>query len=150
MEVEGQWKVFRMVYKRREEQQVELIEWILDDKNFKEAIKAVRKNKGAPGIDRMTVDELYEYFRKHAEEIKTQIREKKYKLRPVRRVYIPKVNGKQRTLGIHTVVDRTIQQATAQVLSLGYEKYFSNYSQGFRSNRSCHTAIAQAMEYLND
>ena len=129
---------------------MELIEWILSERNLKAAIRSVKGNKGAAGIDEMTVEELDEYFQKHGEEIKGQIRGKKYKPQPVRRVYIPKANGKQRPLGIPTVVDRVIQQATAQVLSLGYERYFSQYSHGFRPHRSCHTAMEQALEYLNE
>ena len=139
-----------MLYKQKEEQQVELIEWILSERNLKAAIRSVKGNKGAAGIDEMTVEELDEYFQKHGEDIKAQIRGKKYKPQPVRRVYIPKANGKQRPLGIPTVVDRVIQQATAQVLSLGYERYFSQYSHGFRPHRSCHTAMEQALEYLNE
>ena len=129
---------------------MELIEWILQDRNIDEAVKAVKRNKGAAGVDEMTVDELDEYFAKHKEEIKSQIREKKYKPNPVRRVYIPKANGKQRPLGIPTVVDRVVQQATAQILSLGYDKYFSDNSYGFRPNRDCHQAIGKAIEYLNE
>lgn len=127
-----------------------MIEWILQDRNIDEAIKAVKRNKGAAGIDEMQVDELDAYFREHKDEIKTQIREKKYKPNPVRRVYIPKANGKQRPLGIPTVVDRTVQQATAQILSKGYDKYFSDSSYGFRPGRDCHQAIERALEYLND
>ena len=129
---------------------MELIEWILKEENLKAAIKAVRQNKGAAGIDKMPVDALDGYFREHGEEIKAQIREKKYKPQPVRRVYIPKANGKQRPLGIPTVVDRVIQQATAQVLSQSYERYFSEHSHGFRPNRSCHTAMLEALRYLNE
>ena len=129
---------------------MELIEWILQDKNIDEAIKAVKRNKGAAGIDEMQVDELDAYFREHRDEIKTQIRERKYKPNPVRRVYIPKANGKQRPLGIPTVVDRVVQQATAQILSKGYDKYFSDSSYGFRPGRGCHQAIERALEYLND
>ena len=129
---------------------MELIEWILQDRNIDEAIKAVKRNKGAAGIDEMQVDELDAYFREHREEIKSQIREKKYKPNPVRRVYIPKANGKQRPLGIPTVVDRVVQQATAQILSKGYDKYFSDSSYGFRPGRDCHQAIERALEYLND
>ena len=129
---------------------MELIEWILDERNLEAAIRNVRRNKGAAGIDKMTVEELDEYFQKHGEAIKAQIREKKYKPQPVRRVYIPKANGKQRPLGIPTVVDRVIQQATAQVLSLGYEQYFSPNSHGFRPYRSCHTAMEQVLGYLNE
>ena len=83
---------------------MELIEWILDERNLKAAIRNVRRNKGAVGIDKMTVEELDEYFQKHGEAINAQIREKKYKPQPVRRVYIPKANGKQWPLGIPTVV----------------------------------------------
>ena len=138
------------LYKQKEMQQVEVIDRILSDENIKAAIQAVKSNKGAPGIDKMTVDALEEYFAKHGAEIKEQIRVKKYKPQPVRRVYIPKANGKQRPLGIPTVVDRVIQQAVAQILSLGYERYFSGHSHGFRPGRSCHTAMEQALAYLND
>ena len=98
----------------------------------------------------MSVEELDGYFAKHREEIKSQIRDGKYKPIPVRRVYIPKSNGKKRPLGIPTVVDRVVQQATAQVLSLGYDKYFSEHSYGFRPGRSCQQAIEEALVYLNE
>lgn len=129
---------------------MELIDRILSDRNLDVAIQAVKSNKGAAGIDKMTVYALEGYFAEHREEIKAQIREKKYKPQPVRRVYIPKANGKQRPLGIPTVVDRVIQQAVAQVLSREYEPYFSEYSYGFRPNRDCHKAIGKVLEYLNN
>lgn len=129
---------------------MELIEWILQDENINKAIKSVKKNKGAYGIDKMSVEELDGYFATHREEIKSQIRDGKYKPIPVRRVYIPKSNGKKRPLGIPTVVDRVVQQATAQVLSLGYDKYFSGHSYGFRPGRSCQQAIEEALVYLNE
>ena len=129
---------------------MELIEWIIADENIDKAIKAVKANKGAPGIDKMPVRELDGYFHKHREEIKAQIRNKEYKPKPVRRVYIPKANGKKRPLGIPTVVDRTVQQMVAQVLSLGYERYFSDHSYGFRPGRDAQMAIEKALEYLND
>lgn len=129
---------------------MELIEWILQDENINKAIKSVKKNKGAYGIDKMPVEELDGYFAKHREEIKSQIRDGKYKPIPVRRVYIPKSNGKKRPLGIPTVVDRVVQQATAQVLSLGYDKYFLEHSYGFRPGRSCQQAIEEALVYLNE
>lgn len=129
---------------------MELIERILRQENLDAAIKAVESNKGAPGIDKMPVDALRLYFSEHGQEIITQIMEKKYKPQPVRRVYIPKANGKMRPLGIPTVVDRVIQQAVAQVLSKGYDRYFSEYSYGFRPNRDCHQAISKASEYLNE
>lgn len=128
---------------------MELIDRILSDENIKAAIHAVKSNKGAPGIDKMPVGTLESYFSEHGEEIKAQIRAKKYQPQPVRRVYIPKANGKMRPLGIPTVVDRVIQQAVAQVLSRGYERYFSEHSHGFRPNRSCQTAMEQALGYLN-
>ena len=127
-----------------------LMDLILSEGNLKRAIRSVKKNKGAPGIDKMTVGELDEYFRLHGNEIRKQILAKQYKPQPVRRVYIPKTNGKQRPLGIPTVVDRVIQQAVAQVLVKGYEPRFSQHSYGFRPNRDCHMAMAQVLEYLNE
>lgn len=129
---------------------MELIDRILREENIKMAVKAVKSNKGAAGIDRMQVSELERYFAEYGEEVKEQIRAKKYKPQPVRRAYIPKANGKQRPLGIPTVVDRVVQQATAQVLTLGYERYFSDTSYGFRPGRSCHTAMKKVLEYLNE
>ena len=128
---------------------MELIDRILNDENINAAIHAVQSNKGAPGIDKMPVGVLKSYFAEHGEEIKQQIRAKKYQPQPVRRVYIPKANGKMRPLGIPTVVDRVIQQAIAQILSRGYERYFSEFSYGFRPNRDCHKAIEKVLEYLN-
>lgn len=127
-----------------------LIEEILDYQNLNEAIKRVKSNKGASGVDKMTVEQLEPYFHTHQEEIVESIMNKTYKPQPVRRVYIPKSNGKLRPLGIPTVVDRVIQQAIAQRLTPIYEKVFSNYSYGFRPNRDCHTAMEKVLEYLNE
>ena len=129
---------------------MELLEKVLDDKNLFEAYKQVYKNKGASGVDGVTVDELGYYMYQHKEEIKEQIRKRKYKPSPVRRVYIPKDNGDKRGLGIPTVVDRVIQQAIVQVLSPIYEKQFRETSYGFRPNRSCEQAIIKLLEYFND
>ena len=129
---------------------MELIEWILEERNMLTAIKAVKQNKGAAGVDGMTVEELDEWYIMNGEEVKEEIRSKKYKPQPVRRVYIPKANGKKRPLGIPTVTDRVIQQATAQILSQGYEKYFSENSYGFRPERDCHKAVKKALEYMNE
>lgn len=129
---------------------MELIEEILNQRNLEEAIKAVKSNKGAPGIDKMTVNEIDEYFNRHMDEIKTSIMSKKYRPLPVRRVYIPKPNGKKRPLGIPSVRDRVIQQSVTQVLSAKYDKYFSEHSYGFRPNRSAHGAIDEVLDYLNE
>ena len=135
---------------RKERTSMELLEKILNDKNLFEAYKQVYKNKGASGVDGITVDELGYYMYQHKEEIKEQIRSRKYKPSPVRRVYIPKDNGDKRGLGIPTVVDRVIQQAIVQVLSPIYEEQFSETSYGFRPNRSCEMAIIKLLEYFND
>lgn len=129
---------------------MELMEKILSKENLDRAIKAVKSNKGAPGIDNMPVEALDEYFAKNMESIKLDLWNKKYKPMPVKRVYIPKPNGKKRPLGIPTVRDRVIQQATAQVLIEIFDASFSVYSCGFRPGRDCHTAINIALEYLNE
>ena len=129
---------------------MELIEVITSKENLNRAYKKVVENKGAGGIDEMTVAELGDYIRENKESIVNSLRNRTYMPKPVRRVYIPKSNGKKRPLGIPTVLDRTIQQAIAQPISEIYEEVFSKYSYGFRPNRSCHDAIKQALEYLND
>jgi group II intron reverse transcriptase/maturase len=135
---------------RKERTSMELLEKVLDDKNLFRAYKQVYKNKGTSGIDGITVEELGHYMYLHKEEIKEQIRNRKYKPSPVRKVYIPKENGDKRGLGIPTVVDRLIQQAIVQVLSPIYEQQFSETSYGFRPNRSCEMAIIKLLEYFND
>ena len=128
---------------------MELIEVILSKENLNRAYKKVVANKGAGGVDGVTVEELGNYIRENREKIITSLRNRTYIPKPVRRVYIPKDNGKKRPLGIPTALDRTIQQAIAQPISDIYEKIFSSYSYGFRPGRSCHDAIRQALEYLN-
>ena len=129
---------------------MELIEKILSEENFNEAIRRVKSNKGAPGIDKMTVKEIDEYFSEHKEDIKKSIMTMGYRPLPVRRVYIPKANGKKRPLGIPTVRDRVIQQMTAQQLNLIYEPTYSEHSYGFRTGRDCHGAIEEVLQYLNE
>lgn len=129
---------------------MKLMEVILQDENLEEAIKRVKSNKGVAGVDKMTVDEIDEYFKSNKETIKKQILEKKYRPQPVRRVYIPKSNGRKRPLGIPTVVDRVIQQAIAQVLTKIYDDTFSDNSFGFRPNRSAQNAIMRTLDYLNE
>lgn len=126
------------------------MEKILSEENLEMAIRAVKSNKGAPGIDKMTVDRLDEYFKENEDTIKKALWNKEYKPQPVRRVYIPKPNGKKRPLGIPTVVDRTVQQATAQVLMDLFDPYFSDNSYGFRPNRSAQMAIGKVVDYLNE
>lgn len=129
---------------------MELIDQILSQSNLKEAIKRVKANKGAAGVDKRTIYEIDDYFKKHQVEIKQSIRAMKYKPQAVRRVYIPKANGKKRPLGIPTVVDRVIQQAISQVLKKIYDPEFSAYSYGFRPKRSAHDAMEQVLEYLDE
>lgn len=129
---------------------MKLMEVILQDENLEEAIKRVKSNKGVAGVDKMTVGEIDEYFKANKETIKKRILEKKYRPQPVKRVYIPKSNGKKRPLGIPTVVDRGIQQAITQVLSKIYDDTFSDNSFGFRPNRSAQDAIMRTLDYLNE
>ena len=129
---------------------MELLEKILSKQNLNLAYKQVYKNKGASGVDGVTVDELFSYIKEHKEEILWKIRNRKYKPFPVRRVYIPKENVKLRKLGIPSVIDRVIQQAIVQVLTPIYEEQFSNSSFGFRPNRCCEQAVIKALECFND
>lgn len=129
---------------------MELLEKILSKQNLNLAYKQVYKNKGASGVDGVTVDELFSYIKEHQEEILWKIRNRKYKPQPVRRVYIPKENGKLRKLGIPSVIDRVLQQAIVQVLTPIYEEQFSDNSYGFRPNRCCEQAVIKALECFND
>ena len=128
----------------------ELLEKILDEENLQKALKAVKANKGASGVDGMKVNELEDYLKDHKEEILFKVRERKYKPLPVRRVGIPKGDGTLRPLGIPSVRDRWLQQAIYQVLSPICEEVFSESSFGFRINRRCEDAIIKALEYFND
>ena len=129
---------------------MELLEKILSKQNLNLAYKQVYKNKGASGVDGVTVDELFSYIKEHKEEILWKIRNRKYKPLPVRRVYIPKENGKLRKLGIPSVIDRVLQQAIVQVLTPIYEEQFSDNSYGFRPNRCCEQAVIKALECFNN
>jgi group II intron reverse transcriptase/maturase len=106
-------------------------------------LKQVRQNKGAPGIDGMTVDELPDYLRHHWPEIRAQLEVGTYRPQPVKRVEIPKPDGKTRPLGIPTVLDRFIQQAIAQIISAQWEPRFHPHSYGFRPQRSAHQAVRE-------
>ena len=128
----------------------QLLEEILSRENMMRAYKRVVANKGASGVDGITTEEVKQYLIEHWEEIREQIRNRKYKPLPVRRVEIPKPNGGVRNLGIPSVVDRIIEQAIAQRLTPIVEPLFSDYSYGFRPKRRAQQAIIKLLEYLND
>ena len=128
----------------------ELLEEILSDENIALAQKRVYANKGASGVDGVTVQELAEYMQENWARIKGEIRERKYKPQPVLRVEIPKESGGVRKLGIPSVIDRVVEQAITQILSPIWEPLFHDHSYGFRPNRSCEQAIMKLLEYFND
>lgn len=128
----------------------ELLERILCDENMKLAQKRVYANKGAGGVDGVTIQELDEYMSKNWNNIRQEIYNRTFKPQPVLRVEILKENGGKRKLGIPTVVDRTIQQAIVQVLSPIFEPIFSENSYGFRPGRNCEQAILKLLDYFNE
>ena len=132
------------------EQTEGLLERILTQNNLNLAYKQVKRNKGAGGIDGMQVDELLPYLKENQKELVQSLRDGKYRPKPVRRVEIPKENGKTRKLGIPTVVDRLIQQAVTQVLSPIFEKQFSDNSFGFRPKRSTHDALRRCQTNITE
>ena len=127
-----------------------LMEQILSKENLNTAYLQVVRNKGAEGVDGMKYTELKEYLAKNGEIIKEQLRTRKYKPQPVRRVEIPKSDGGVRNLGVPTVTDRLVQQAIAQVLTPIYEEQFHDHSYGFRPNRCAQQAIITALDMMND
>lgn len=129
---------------------MELLEEILNPNNLNKAYKKVVANKGVAGVDGITVEEEFDYLKENGDRIKNQIRKRRYKPQPVKRVQIPKENGKMRNLGIPTVTDRIIQQAIFQVISPIFEKQFNDNSFGFRPGKSCEQAVIKALEYIND
>ena len=128
-----------------------LMEQILHKDNLNKAYKKVKSNKGAGGVDGMSVDELLGFLKDNQKQLIQKIKDGKYKPNPVRRVEIPKeTKGEFRKLGVPTVVDRVFQQAIIQVLSPIYEKQFSENSFGFRPNRGAHDALKQCQTNVND
>ena len=127
-----------------------LFERIIARNNLNDAFKRVKANKGSHGVDGMKVDELLQYLKENGDSLRQSLLEGSYKPNPVRRVEIPKPDGKKRPLGIPTAVDRVIQQAIAQVLSPIFEKKFSDNSYGFRPNRSAHQAILKCKKYMDE
>ena len=127
-----------------------LLEEILEPENLNKAYKQVKRNKGSHGIDGMEVGELLSYLKDRGDVLRQSLLDGKYRPNPVRRVEIPKDGGKRRQLGIPTVVDRMVQQAIQQQLSIIYEPLFSETSYGFRPKRSAHDALKKCQEYANE
>ena len=123
---------------------------ICDPSNLNRAYKRVKANKGAPGVDRLTVQEMLDYLRANGQELREQLLNGKYEPKPIRGVKIPKPDGSKRQLGIPTVIDRLVQQAVLQQLEPIYEAEFSDSSYGFRPNRSAHDALRKARQYVAD
>lgn len=128
---------------------VHLMEQVCDPKNLLRAYRRVRSNKGKPGVDGMTVQQLADWLREHSAALTASLLEGTYRPHSVRGVLIPKPDGGQRQLGIPTVVDRLVQQMILQVLEPIFDPTFSNSSYGFRPGRSAHQALEQARQYVN-
>jgi len=126
----------------------QLMEEVCERENCLQAYKRVKSNKGSPGIDGMTVEQLPGYLKEHWPAIREQLLSGTYKPQPVRRVEIPKPDGGVRQLGIPTVLDRMVQQAVMQVLQGMWDAEFSEHSHGFRPGRSAHQAVAEAQKYI--
>jgi RNA-directed DNA polymerase len=124
------------------------METIVERDNLRKALAQVRRNKGAPGIDAMSVDDLAAYLKDHWPAIRAQLLDGTYRPQPVRRVEIPKASGGTRPLGIPTVLDRFIQQAVLQVLQADWDPTFDEHSFGFRPGRSAHRAVKRAQDYI--
>jgi RNA-directed DNA polymerase len=125
-----------------------LMEAVVERENLKKALAQVKRNKGAAGVDRMSVDALPAYLKEHWPTIRAQLLAGNYRPHPVRRVEIPKPSGGTRPLGIPTVLDRFIQQAVMQVLQTDWDPTFSEASFGFRPGRSAHQAVERAQAYI--
>ena len=124
------------------------MEEVIERENRREALRRVKANKGSPGVDGMTVEEIEGYLEEHWPAIREQLLSGSYKPQPVKRVEIAKPEGGMRKLGIPTVLDRFIQQAVMQVLQRRWDLTFSPHSYGFRPKRSAHQAVAQAQQYI--
>jgi RNA-directed DNA polymerase len=125
-----------------------MMEEIVERENLKVALRRVKANKGAPGVDGLTVDQLDDHLKQHWPAIRERLLSGTYRPKPVKRVEIPKPDGGVRKLGIPTVLDRFIQQAVMQVLQRRWDPEFSNRSYGFRPGRSAHQAVAQAQQFI--
>ena len=138
---------FNRIWKKRDSAEPDILGKILEKDNLNRAYKRVKANKGAPGIDGMTVEDALPWLKEHNYELVQKIRSGHYTPSPVRRKEIPKPDGGVRKLGIPTVIDRIIQQATAQQLMPIYEPLFSDGSYGYRPGRSAKDAIQKIKEY---
>ena len=127
-----------------------LMDAALERRNMQAALRRVKKNRGSPGVDGMTTDELLPYLWDHWKEIKSSLLDGTYQPSPVRRKEIEKTGGGTRELGIPTVLDRLIQQALLQVLQPLFDPTFSEHSHGFRPGRSAHGAIREAQRYVQE
>ena len=127
-----------------------LMELVCERQNLQAALKRVRKNKGSPGIDGMTVEELPDYLRAHWSELREHLLSGAYRPSPVKQQLIPKSGGGMRKLGIPTVLDRFIQQALLQVLQPMFDPGFSEHSYGFRPRRRAHDAVVQAQRFVQE
>jgi len=126
-----------------------LLEEVLRRENLMEALKRVRSNRGAPGVDGMTVEALTPYLKENWPRIREELLNETYAPQPIRRVEIPKPDGKGvRLLGIPTVLDRLIQQSILQVLTPVFDPHFSESSYGFRPGRGCHDAVVAAQAHV--
>jgi RNA-directed DNA polymerase len=125
-----------------------LMEEVCEWENCKQALQRVKANKGSPGVDGMTVEELPEYLKQHGLETGEQLRNGTYQPQPVRRVKIPKPDGGVRNLGIPSVLDRFVQQAVLQVLQKRWDPTFSEHSHGFRPGHSARQAVREAQQYI--
>jgi len=128
----------------------DVLKWIVQGQHFVTAYQAVRQNKGAAGVDGLSVEDMKTYLPKHWNGVKQSILDGRYRPQAVRSVMIPKASGGNRQLGIPTVMDRIIQQSIHQLLSPHWEKQFSQYSYGFRPNRSASDALYQTTLYINE
>jgi group II intron reverse transcriptase/maturase len=126
----------------------QMMEEVVSEENLARALRAVVRNQGAAGVDKMSTQELEEHFARHREGIRAKLLAGRWTPSPVKRVEIPKPGGGVRRLGIPTVMDRLIQQALLQVMSPIFEERFSDSSYGFRTGRSAHEAVKKAQEYV--
>jgi RNA-directed DNA polymerase len=127
-----------------------LMEEVCERENCRQALNRVKGNKGSPGVDGMTVEQLPDYLKQHWPGIREQLLSGSYRPQPVRRVEIDKPDGGVRKLGVPTVLDRFIQQAVLQILQKRWDPTFSDHSYGFRPGRSAHQAVAKAQGYISE